>query len=176
MMQQSQQKKLIWRGRYGLRSKMCQHYHEELFRNGQIWFWCRKQREILLELMNRTAWHLWDGFEGGGGPGSSLNISECIRPYWDVVSDEMEKGRCICASKVGYPYSQDYRDTEIILTVVRWHIMPGNRPESAFICWVLNTAARGSCAMTIINLQSNENMCETRRSRFSTAIPRMGGF
>lgn len=71
-----------------------------------------KQNEILLELMKPDSLALMGRPEGGAGPGSSIITSEQYQAILDAVSDE--NGKRVVAfvlSKVGYPYSQDYRDT-----------------------------------------------------------------
>ncbi|MCD8170722.1 MAG: NlpC/P60 family protein [Clostridiales bacterium] len=71
-----------------------------------------KQNEILLELMKPDSLALMGRPEGGAGPGSSIITSEQYQAILDAVSDE--NGKKVVAfvlSKVGYPYSQDYRDT-----------------------------------------------------------------
>lgn len=71
-----------------------------------------KQNEILLELMKPDSLALMGRPEGGAGPGSSLITSEQYQAILDAVSDENEKKVvAFVLSKVGYPYSQDYRDT-----------------------------------------------------------------
>lgn len=70
------------------------------------------QKEILLELMKPDSLALMGRPEGGAGPGSTIITSEQYRAILDEVSDE--NGKKVVAfvlSKVGYPYSQDYRDT-----------------------------------------------------------------
>lgn len=70
------------------------------------------QNEILLELMKPDSLALLGRPEGGAGPGSSTITSEQYKAILDEVSDE--NGKKVVAfvlSKVGYPYSQDYRDT-----------------------------------------------------------------
>jgi len=71
-----------------------------------------QQHEILLELMKPDSLALMGRPDGGADSGSSIITSEQYQAILDAVSDE--NGKKVVAfvlSKVGYPYSQDYRDT-----------------------------------------------------------------
>lgn len=71
-----------------------------------------KQKEILLELMKPDSLALMGRPEGGTGPGSTVITGEQYQAILDAVSDENgKKVVAFALSKVGYPYSQDYRDT-----------------------------------------------------------------
>lgn len=71
-----------------------------------------KQNELLLEIMKPESLAILGRPTGGAGPGSSNITSEQYQAIMDEVSDE--NGKKVVAfvlSKVGYPYSQDNRDT-----------------------------------------------------------------
>lgn len=71
-----------------------------------------KQNKLLLEIMKPESLAILGRPTGGAGPGSSSITSEQYQAIMDEVSDE--NGKKVVAfvlSKVGYPYSQDNRDT-----------------------------------------------------------------
>lgn len=71
-----------------------------------------KQNELLLEIMKPESLVILGRPTGGAGPGSSSITSEQYQAIMDEISDE--NGKKVVAfvlSKVGYPYSQDNRDT-----------------------------------------------------------------
>lgn len=71
-----------------------------------------KQEGILLELMKPDSLALMGRPEGGTGAGSTVITGEQYQAILDAVSDENgKKVVAFALSKVGYPYSQDYRDT-----------------------------------------------------------------
>lgn len=71
-----------------------------------------KQNELLLEIMKPESLAILGRPIGGTGPGSSSITSVQYQAIMDEISDE--NGKKVVAfvlSKVGYPYSQDNRDT-----------------------------------------------------------------
>lgn len=71
-----------------------------------------KQNELLLEIMKPDSLAILGRPIGETGPGSSSITSEQYQAIMDEISDE--NGKKVVAfvlSKVGYPYSQDNRDT-----------------------------------------------------------------